>query len=174
MVLSSRPGWLSHLGLVASLAGIMALGLAATTPQPAPKAIQTQRLEIVTEAGQVLIVARATAQGGHVEVRNAGGDILFSVGVDPEEPALPGMWKQTLRKIDSQGRDLTHHRRTLDIFTRQLRQVEQQVHHLTQTLRPAPDLERQRRDMEQQRRGLDALERQVNQLRRQVQTLERR
>ena len=173
-VLPSRPYWLSRLGLVVSLAGMMALGLAATALQSVPQAMQTQRLEVVNDAGQVLVLAHATAQGGRVEVRNAGGDILFSVGVHPDDPALPGRWERTLRTIDTQGRDLTHHRRTLDIFTRQLRQVEQQVQHLTRTLRPTPDLERQRRDMEQQRRELDALERQVNQLRRQVQTLERR
>lgn len=170
----SRPYWLALLGLLLSLAGIVALGRAATAPPSVPNAMQTQRLEVVNDAGQLLVVARATAQGGRVEVRNADGAILFSVGADPDDSALPDMWQQTRRTIASQGRELTHQRRTLHIVTGQVQQVEQRMQHLHRTPRPTLDLAQQRREVEQQRRELDALARQIDQLRRQVQTLERR
>jgi chromosome segregation ATPase len=160
---------------IVTLAAIVALTLAATTPQsPVQKAIQTQRLEVVNDAGQVLFVARATAYGGRLEVNTRRGETLFSIGIDPDDPERPSVWERTRRQVNNHGRDLTRQRRTMETLTRQLQQVERQLQQLQRQLRPTLDLDRQRHDVEQQRRELDALARQVSQLSRQVQTLERR
>ncbi len=166
-----------HAIRVVSLTGIILLSLAATTPPSLPPTLQTQRLEVVDKAGQVRFVARATAQGGRLEVRNALGEILFSIGADPDDPERPDTWERTLRQINSHDRELTRNRRTLDALAQQLRQVELEIQQLNRTLKATKSPENrkhQRHDLMQQRRALDALARQVSRLDRQVRSLERR
>ena len=189
--LERRLWWSHRLLLALGLLLLLSVSLA-SQPQPSVMTVlRTQRLEVVDTAGQVLLVAEggagggaltlqnaagkrgiytaASMSGGLLEVFDAAGQALFSVGL--ASGGLEGRWEQTLRIVTRHSQELDRQRRLVDDLT-QKRQA------LRQPSRPAGDsdlqADRLRRDIDQQQRDLDRLTRQVEALTRQLQMLERR
>jgi hypothetical protein len=189
--LERRLRWSHRLLLALCLLLLLSVSLA-SQPQPSVMPVlRTQRLEVVDAAGQVLLIAEggagggaltlqnaagkrgvytaASMRGGLLEVFDAAGQALFSVGLTAG--GLEGRWEQTLRTVTHHSQELDRQRRLVDDLT-QKRQA------LRQPSRSAGDSDLQadqlRRDVDQQQRDLDRLTRQVESLARQLQMLERR
>ena len=189
--LERRLRWSHRLLLALGLLLLLSVSLA-SQPQPSiMPVLRTQRLEVVDAAGQVLLIAEgragggaltlqnaagkrgvhtaASTSGGLLEVFDAAGQALFSVGLN--SGGLEGRWEQTLHTLTRHSQELDRQRRLVDDLT-QKRQA------FRQPSRPAGDsdlpADRLRRDVDQQQRDLDRLEHQVETLARQLQMLERR
>ena len=153
---------------------LMGVGVAATTSPPVPAVMRAGRIEVVSDEGNVVFVARATDRGGRIEVVNVAGEVIFSAGAHQDDQEQRGLWEQTLRKIGGQRHDLESQRQTLKAVTRQLQEVERLRQRLQHMHQLQHEINRQGRELAQRQRALDTLERELRQLRRQVHTLERR
>jgi hypothetical protein len=160
--------------LLIGLAMIVLATLVATASQPAPAVLQTKRLEVVDNAGNVRFAAYTTGKGGRVEVRNDAGEIVFSVGLPEDEQELPGVWERLRLDVEQQHRDMTRQEQALTALTRRVQEVERQQQSVRRADQNEQEVDRRLRDLEQQRRTLDMLERQIYQLSREVDRLERR
>src|SRR5262245_9871784 len=172
--LEYRVRWYQRLTWALGLGLVLAVSLAAQTVPSVAEVLRARRLEVVDEAGKVGFTAYATAVGGRIEVLNNAGQHVFSAGTvqGGKEPA--GLWEQTLRTIDRQGRELDQQRRMLEDLSRQL-------HNLPQARQTAGDhapqsyeMTQLRFDVEQQRRAIEAVDRQLQSLTYQLRSLERR
>ena len=173
-VLERRVYWYQRLMFALGLGLVLGVSLAARTIPSGGDVLQTRRLDVLDEAGNVGFTAYATAVGGRIEVFNNTGRQVFSAGAvqGGQEPA--GLWDRTLQSIDRQGREVDQQRRMLEDVGRQLR-------NLPPLRQGAGDSESQHRDMaqlrfdvEQQRRALENVDRQLQSLSYQVRSLERR
>jgi cell division protein FtsB len=135
--------------------------------------IQTQRLEVVDETGKVVFAAYATGKSGRLEVMDEAGHIIFSVGLTPDQQALPSSWDRMRLDVEQQHRDVAQQLQSLNALARRVQDLERQ-HRLRRVDQQDQDVDRRLRDLEQQSRTLDSLEREVRQLSRQIDRLERR
>jgi hypothetical protein len=164
----------ARLVLIIGLAMIALATLAATTSQPVPAVLQTKRLEVVDDAGNVRFAAYTTGKGGRVEVRNDAGAIVFSVGLPEDEQELPGVWERLRLDVEQQHRDMARQEQDLNTLIRRVQEVERQQQSVRRADQREQEVDRRLRDLEQQRRTLDMLERQIYQLSREINRLERR
>jgi hypothetical protein len=172
------------------LLGLILLGIAPTGSAPValPEVIRGTRLEIVNDAGQVVLRAaaeaggtlqlwndngtlslsmRATPLGGRLEILDAARHTAFSAGQAPSQE-LPAHWEQYMRAVEGQRQELAQQQQELAQLARRLSSLEQLDRSgttLERQLRSTEDvrreLEQQQRELSQQRRSIDALERQL-------------
>jgi hypothetical protein len=69
-------------------------------------------LQLWSDKGTVSLTLRATPLGGRLEVLNAAEQAVFSVGQTPTSE-LPGHWEQHLRVVEGQRRELTQQQQEL-------------------------------------------------------------
>jgi hypothetical protein len=174
VALEGRVRWYQRLTLALALGLVLSVSLAARTMPAVSDVLQARRLEVVDEAGKVRVTAYATAGGGRIEVLNNAGQHVFSAGTVQGGKEPPGLWEQTLRTVDRQGRELDQQRRMLEDLGRQLQKLSQARQTAGDHTPPSHDLTQLRFDMEQQRRALDAVDRQLQSLAYQLRSLERR
>ena len=192
--LERRLRWSHRLLLALGLLLLLSVSLASQPQSPVTGVLRTQRLEVVDADGQVLLVAEggkgggaltlqstagkrgvralATTSGGRLEVFDAAGQVLFSVGLAAGK--LEGRWEQTLHTLTRHSQELDRQRRLVDDLTRQLPDLRQKSRAGGGSDSPRLEADQVRRDVDQQQRALDRLERQVESLARQLQALERR
>jgi hypothetical protein len=180
--------------LVLLVVVLLAAGSTVSAPVAPPEVVRGTRLEIVNDAGQVVLRAeaqqaggvlqlwsaqgtlslalRAPPLGGRLEILNAAEQTVFSVGQTPTSE-VPGHWEQHLRVVEGQRRELTQQQQELANLGRRVSALEQLDRAGTtgeRQLRTAEDLRReldqQRRDLDQQRRLIEAVERQLRVLER--------
>jgi hypothetical protein len=179
--LEYRVRWYRRLTFALGLGLLLGVSLAARTVPSVADVLQTRRLEVVDEAGKVGVAVYATAVGGRIEVLNNAGRQVFSAGAVQGDKEPVGLWEQTLRTIDRQGRELDQQRRMLEDLGRQLHNLLQARQttgdHAPQSSGNAPqsyDITQLRFDVEQQRRAIEAVDRQLQSLTYQLRSLERR
>ena len=183
------------LGLALLVIVLLAAGSTVSAPVAPPEVVRGTRLEIVNDAGQVVLRAearpsggalqlwnaqgtlslalRTTSLGGRLEVLNAAEQTVFSVG-QTSASELPGHWEQHLRVVEGQSRELAQQQQELANLGRRMSALEQLDRSGTtgeRQLRTAEDL---RRELDQQRRELDQQRRLIEAVERQLRTLERR
>src|SRR5262245_24983364 len=172
--LEYRVRWYQRLTWALGLGLVLAVSLAAQTVPSVAEVLRARRLEVVDEAGKVGFIASATASGGRVEVLNNAGQQVFSAGTVQGGKEPVGLWEQTLRTIDRQGRELDQQRRMFEDLSRQLRTLSQSRQAAGERAPQGYDMTQLRLDVEQQRRALEAVDRQLQSLSHQLRSLERR
>jgi len=172
--LERRVRWYQCLTLVLGLGLVLGVNLAARTVPAVSDVLQARRLEVVDEAGKVGFTAYATAVGGRIEVLNNAGRQVFSAGTVQGGTEPVGLWEQTLRTIDRQGRELDQQRRMLEDQGQQLRNLPQARQAAGDREPQSYDMTQLRFDIEQQRRAIEAIDRQLQALAYQLRSLERR
>ena len=172
--LEYRVRWYQRLMLTLDLGLVLAVGLAAQTVPSVADVLRARRLEVVDEAGKVGFTAYATMVGGRLEVLNNAGRQVFSAGTVQGGKEPVGLWEQTLRTIDRQGRELDQQRRMLEDLSRQLRGLSQSRQAAGERAPQSYDMTQLRLDVEQQRRAIEAIDRQLQALAYQLRSLERR
>jgi hypothetical protein len=172
--LECRVRWYRRLTLALGLGLLLGVSLAARTVPSVADVLQTRRLEVVDEAGKVGVTAYATAAGGRIEVLNNAGQQVFSAGTVQGGKEPVGLWEQTLRTIDRQGRELDQQRRILEDLGRQMRTFSQARQTTGDHAPQSYEMTQLRFDVEQQRRAIEAVDRQLQSLTYQLRSLERR
>lgn len=173
-VLECRVRWYQRLMFALGLALVLGVSLAARTAPAISDGLQTRRLEVVDAAGKVGVTAYATAGGGRLEVLNNAGQQVFSAGTVQGGKEPLGLWEQTLRTIDRQGRELDQQRRMLDDLGRQFQKLSQARQPAGDHTPQSYDMTQLRFDVEQQRRAIESVDRQLQALTHQLRSLERR
>ena len=173
-VLEGQVRWYQRLTLALALGLVLGVSLAARTMPAVSDVPQARRLEVVDEAGKVGVTAYATAGGGRLEVFNNAGQHVFSAGTVQGGKEPVGLWEQTLRTVDRQGRELDQQRRMLDDFGRQLQKLSPARQTAGDHAPQSHDMTQLRFDIEQQRRALETVDRQLQSLAYQLRSLERR
>lgn len=193
-MLERRLQWSHRLLLALGLLLFLSVSLASQPQAPATGVLRTQRLEVVDAAGQIFLVAEggkgggaltlqstagthgvrisATTSGGRLEVFDATGQALFSVGLASGD--LGGRWEQTLHTLTRHSQELDRQRHLVDDLKRQLPEFRQKSRPAGGSDSSRLEADQVRRDVEQQQRDLERLTRQVESLARQLQMLERR
>jgi hypothetical protein len=183
--------------LCCALLSVILVGIGPTVPAPValPEVIRGTRLELVNNAGQVVLRAdagdaggvlqlwsdkgtlhlamRATPLGGRLEILDAAAHQVFSVGLAPAQE-LPGQWEQSARAVETQGRELTRQQQQLTQLARRMSALEQLDRSGTSVERQLQSTEDLRRDLDQQRRELDQQRRLIDAVERQLRILDRR
>jgi len=160
--------------LSCGLVCIAGLTLAAAPTQPVEERLQTKRLEVVNEEGQVVFVVQSTARGGRLEVKNNDGAIVFSAGPLPDDATQVGLWEQTIHEFAALRRDLTRHRQEFQLMTKQFHEGERENQRLRRTMQRNLSAATQNPDLARHERALNTLERRIQQLDSKVNRLERR
>jgi len=153
---------------------IAGLTLAAAPTQPVAERLQAYRLEVVNEDGQTIFVVQGTKQGGHMEVKNNDGTIVFSAGAMPDDAKQAGLWEQTVHEVAALRRDLTRQRQELQLLTRQFQEGERENQRFRRLMQRDIPAATQSHDLTRHERELDSLERRLQQLDSKVNRLERR
>jgi hypothetical protein len=163
-----------RLTLALGLVLVIGISLGAVPMPSVADVLQARRVEVVDEAGRVVVAAYATAVGGRLEVVSNTGRHVFAAGSVQGAPEPVGLWEQTLQTIERQGRELDKQRHTLEDLGRQFRNLPQARQTTGGLESQSTEFARLRQDVDQQRRALDIIDRQLQSLSYQLRSLERR
>src|SRR5919198_4886417 len=150
-MLERRVRRYQYLTLALGLVLVIGISLGAVTMPSVADVLQARRVEVVDEAGRVVVAAYATTVGGRLEVVSNTGRQVFSAGSVQGAKEPVGLWEQTLQTIDRQGRELDQQRRMLEDAGRQSRNTPQARQTTGGLESQSQEFARLRQDVDQQR-----------------------
>jgi hypothetical protein len=174
---------------------IAAACLAARYATSQPMTIRTTRLDIVNEAGQVVLSAAsdmdggtlrlwsgdgklrlgayATSKGGRLEILNQEGYERFAVGT-PGVTDLQGLWERHQHHVEQNTQDINRLNQELHSMESQLRVLAQPNRPDISSAQQQRDIDRLQTELNQQRHALDQQRSRLDRLDQQLRRIDRR